>query len=281
MAPARDVLISLGSKLSPSMRVLGRLGERLRDPDASLEDIILLVRMDPSLTFKIMRLANGVMFGTRNRCDSLEDAVARVGVGEIHRIVGLAASHQAYQSDLVSYGFSAGMVWENSVAVAALAAALAKRSEVDPRSSYTAGLLRNVGRAVLDRLPSANRYPRDSTCLIDWERQNYGCSAPEVSALLLGHWRFPEPLVAMVENHVDPMAATGAHAPLSCLLNLACGLAVDLGAGLPGEDKAWAHRTDVSGVLGLDDVTIAICREEAQADIERTRAALGDLRVAA
>ncbi len=281
MSPARDVLITLGSSLSPAMRVLGRLGERLRDPDASLEEIIALVRMDSSLTFKIMRLANGVMFGTRNRCDALEDAVARVGVGEIHRLVGLAASHQAYQKDLVAYGFSAGTVWENSVAVAALSAVLAQRCEHEPRACYTAGLLRNVGRAVLDRVPVATRHVRGEMTLIDWERASYGCSTADVSALLLDHWRFPEPLVAMVQYHADPLAAPGAQAPLACLLNLACALAADLGAGLPGEEFLQGQRASVAGVLGLDEVTVVRCRDEAQADIERTRAALGDLRAAA
>lgn len=280
MAPARDVLVSLGSRLSPSMQVLGRLGERLHDPDAALDEIIQLVRMDPSLTFKIMRLANGVMFGTRNRCDSLEDAVARVGVGEIHRLVGLAASHQAYQSDLVAYGFPAGLVWENSVAVAASAAALARRAGLDARAGYTAGLLRNVGRAVLDQVPARCHYSRDEG-LVEWEHRAFGCSGADVAGLLLGHWRFPDLLVAMVSDHLDPLAATGASAPLACLLNLACGLADDLGAGLPGELALWAFRGQAEGILGMDEVEVTACRDEARVEIDRTRAALGDLRAAA
>lgn len=281
MSPTRDALISLGSSLSPSMRVLGRLGERLRDPGTTIEEIVLLVRIDPSLTFKILRLANGVMFGARNRCDALEDAVARVGVGEVHRIVGLAASHQAFQGDLANYGFPAGLVWENSSAVAALASTLAKRCGADPRACYTAGLLRNVGRAVLDRVPTRSRYRSGPLALDGWERETYGCTAASVSALLLNHWRFPDALVAMVEHHEDPLAAAGAHAPLASLLHLACRLADELGAGLPGEEAPRRGMTEVAGVLGLDDVTIVLCRDEAQAEIERTRAALDDLRAAA
>jgi HD-like signal output (HDOD) protein len=74
------------------------------------------------------------MFGARTRCDALEDAVARVGVGEVHRMVGLEASHQAFQSDLATYDFSAGQAWENSSAVASLASTLARRCGADPRA---------------------------------------------------------------------------------------------------------------------------------------------------
>lgn len=283
MATDRDTLISLGSRLSPSLRVLGRLAERLSDPGVGLEEIILLVRMDPSLTFKIMRLANGVMFGTRNRCDSLEDAVARVGVGEIYRMVGLAASHQTYQNDLVTYGISAGAIWENSIAVAALAGALAEHAGAAARVGYTAGLLRNVGRSVLDQVPSSGHHMRGESALglADWERQTHGCTGADVSALLLEHWRFPDSLVTMVRHHLDPLSLPGAEVLPACLLNLACGLAEELGAGLPGEERQWNQASTMAGIAGLGEEIVAACRDEAREEIARTRAALGDLRTAA
>jgi hypothetical protein len=102
-----------------------------------------------------------------------------------------------------------------------------------------------------------------------------------VSALLLNHWRFPDALVAMVEHHEDPLAAAGAHAPQASLLHLDCRLADELGAGVPAEEAPRRGMMELAGVLGLDDVTIVMCRDEAQVEIERTRAALDDLRAAA
>ncbi|PHX71400.1 MAG: hypothetical protein CK548_06760 [Opitutia bacterium] len=63
----------------------------------------------PALTFHVIRLSNSVLFGLRERNDSLEGAVGRVSFNESYRLVGLAATNQVCQRDLPTYQLKAGV----------------------------------------------------------------------------------------------------------------------------------------------------------------------------
>ena len=121
MSLGRDTIISLGSKLPPALGIFGRLRTLLDDADCDLDEIVELLRVDPALTFQIIKLSNSALYGLKSRTQTLDEAVARVGFGEIHQLVGLIVSRQSFQGDLANYGIPAGRLWENAVAVGALA----------------------------------------------------------------------------------------------------------------------------------------------------------------
>ena len=121
----RETIITLGSKLAPAAITFGRLRNLLRDPYTEMESIVDLVRLDPALTFHVIRLSNSVLFGLRERNNSLEGAVGRVGFNESYRLVGFAATNQVCQRDLPTYRLKASRLWENVVATAAAAEVLA------------------------------------------------------------------------------------------------------------------------------------------------------------
>lgn len=87
MPITRKTILALGSKLAPAAATFGRLRTLLQDPGTEMEEIVNLVRLDPALTFHVIRLSNSVLFGLRERNDSLEGAVGRVGFHEIFRLV--------------------------------------------------------------------------------------------------------------------------------------------------------------------------------------------------
>src|SRR4051812_2865216 len=162
MALNRETILALGNKLAPSTATFGRLRTLLNDNDTEMEEIVQLIRLDPALTFHVIRMSNSVLFGIREHNDSLEGAVGRVGFRELYRLVGLAATQQMCQGDLKTYGLKASRLWENSVATAAAAEVLAARAGRDPGLAYTAGLLRTLGRVIIDGTASGQVYPGEA-----------------------------------------------------------------------------------------------------------------------
>jgi HD-like signal output (HDOD) protein len=282
MALEREMIVTLGSTLSPSLQVFARLGKLLEDPDTDIVDIVELVQVDPTLTFKILQLSNSVMFGMKHHCDVLEEAISLVGAREIQRIVGLAAAHQTYQGDLMTYGLPAGQLWENSVTTAAVMESLARRTGGDPRAAYTAGLLRNVGRVIIDKVKGGGRYPGEAAhpSVARWERGSYGIAAVEVSALLLDHWRFPIEMTEAVRLHLEPTEL--AIPPKgACLLNIAGLIAAELDAGLPGESVHWELTQEKLDAAGVDVEIMTVCGEEAREMLATLNEAVGSLKLAA
>lgn len=252
MSLGHDTIISLGSKLPPALGIFGRLRTMLDDADCDLEDIVDLLRVDPALTFQIIRLSNSAMFGLRSRSQSLDEAVARVGFGEIHQLVGLVVSRQMFQGDLSHYGIPAGRLWENAVAVGALAAAFAARSGGNASSVYSAGLLRNLGKIILNNYTGGVKYPGEEVQpdIFAWEKSVHATTAPEVTAVLLDHWRFAFDITGAVCTHRSPETA-GEFAAGAATLHLACAIAAEWGCALPGESIGWRRDDALLSQVGL------------------------------
>lgn len=266
MSLSRETIITLGNKLAPSAATFGRLRMLLLNPDADLQEIIQLIRLDAALTFHVVRMSNSVLFGLREKTDSLDVAVGRVGLSEVFRLVGLAATQQVCQRDLLSYRLTAGRLWENAVATAAAAELLAQRSGCDPGLAYTAGLLRTIGRVILDGAAFGKSYPGEAEwpSVADWEKNNFGTTSSEVTTLLLNHWRFPGEVVEAISGHYQPLGLERSNIS-ACVLNLACGVAARFGLDLPGEEGDWLCTPAKLTLAGVTEADLEECASRARA----------------
>ena len=279
MSLGRDSIISLGSKLPPALGIFGRLRTLLDDADCDVDAIAELLQMDPALTFQIIRLSNSAMYGLGARCHTLDEAIGRVGFNEIHHLVGLVVSRQSFQGDLTMYGIPAGRLWENAVAMGSLASAFASRAGLDTGSAYTAGLMRNLGKVILNNHTGAATYPGDAVApdLHEWEKSRYGVSSAEATAMLLDHWRFPLEIAGAICTHRNPEAG-GEFSPGAATLHLAGAFATEWGCILPGEAN-WRKDAEICGLVGINEEAIEGAVADARkqfakfATLEWTRAA--------
>jgi HD-like signal output (HDOD) protein len=265
MKLGHDTIVTLGARLPPSLGVLGRLQSLLDDVDTDLDEIVELVHIDPALTFQVIKLANSALYGLRSRCESLDEAVARVGFGDIHQIVGLAVSRQSFQGELAVYEIAGGRLWENAVAAATLASAFAEIAGADPRNAYATGLLRNIGKVVLNNFAPHVRYPGEGVAadVHAWEKHQHGFSSAEVSAVLLDHWRFSPETVGAVCSHRVPEESREFSAG-AARLHLACGALVEWGCHLPGEATGWSRDAAMLARAGVPEDQLADAIERAR-----------------
>lgn len=266
MTLTRETILSSGNKLAPALATFSRLRALLMDPGAELDEIIKVIRLDPALTFHVVRLSNSVVFGIREPVETLDLAVGRVGLGQLVRLVGLAALKNVCQRDLTAYRLSANRLWENAVATAAAAELLAERAQRDAGLAYTAGLLRLTGRVVLDGCANGAVYPGEAEwpVLAEWERRTFGITSAEVTTLLLSHWRFPSDVIDAISGHFEPLAdPNGSNVP-ACLLNLACGVVIRFGLDLPGETGDWSHTPAKLTLAGVTETDLDECADRAR-----------------
>ncbi len=262
--------------LPASARVHARLQKLLGDPLAGLGEIVDLVRMDSGLASGVLRVSNSAAVRRGEPLRSVNDAINRVGLREVHRIVGLAVASQFFVSALPLYHLSAQAVLENSLATAAAAAVLARNTGQDERSAHTLGLLRGTGRLVLQRAGSAAHVTAppppvpgvafDETA---WERDTFGHTNADVAAALLAEWRFEPMLCAAVRHHIDPTRAANADVLLAALLHLACWITSQLGKGLPGEARLWSASPAICQLIGLTPETVRDVLPDVRAELNQ------------
>lgn len=270
MSLARDTIITIGTQLPPALGIFGRLQALLRNPDAELDDIVKLVQVDPALTFQVIRLSNSVLYGVKTPCQSLDEAVSRVGLAELQQLVGLAVARQSFQGELELYQISANRLWENAVGIGTLMSAFATKTGGDVGAAYATGLLRNIGKVVLNNYPGGVSYPgvTDRPDLHGWEREVHGMTAVEVSAILLDHWRFSTVTVETMRGHLSP-AVVSPHAASMAQMHLACAVAVEWGCALPGEEACWRNDEGMRTLAGIKEADWAGVIEQAKAKYQR------------
>jgi putative nucleotidyltransferase with HDIG domain len=185
-----------------------RLLWMLEDPRASAADLGRLIESDPALSTPLIGLANATYYGpagdVSGNGSSACRAVTLLGLATVRAIATTAAF------DLFSeQGRSApGDFWPHSVTTAAAAAAIARRVGAQPNDAFSAGLLHDLGSALVFR-----RAPRRYDAVLELlaadptrprteaERQEFGATHAEVGAAALGVMRFPAEMVEAIGSH--------------------------------------------------------------------------------
>eukprot|EP01036_Dinobryon_divergens_P034979 gene34979-45270_t len=268
---SRERLLATARSLPAEVQVLSRLGEMLQDVNSELDEISDLLRRDVALAARIVRIANSPMFG--GGVSSVEEAVNRVGFGEILKLVGTASAARLTEHALDTYGISAQKLRNNMLYGAFASEALARLSGADARSAYLAGLLRPLGMMVLDRAARATgarpvrfaheQWPTYSA----WEGGMFGVDNCEVASLILDEWRFPKAVGAGIRTHYLSRPED-LQQPLAALLNVSNGLASRVSRSFVGETRWWDITDEKLAAAGLtvDDFEPAIIQTEAAFD---------------
>ncbi|MFT3869875.1 MAG: HDOD domain-containing protein [Nibricoccus sp.] len=272
----KERVLRLARKLPTSPHIFGRLGMLLGNMDADVEDIVKLASVDAGLTARVIRMSNSVFFRGDTAVSTLGEAIGRVGFREVHKIVGVAMTDQVFQSGLPVYNLTAAQMWENSVVTALAMTKLAAASAEDEGMAYTVGLLRPVGKLILDTLlqieqPGVQCPETANFDLPSWERAWAGITSNDVGAMILEEWRMPESMHHAVRGHYKPDDAAGR---MGALLHLACWVTREMGKGFNAENKQWDVSEDVLVRAGIAAEAVQNCVPETQEALEELKTQL-------
>lgn len=246
----------------------------MRDPDVNVDDIARVVRLDAALSARVLRTANTAQFVRGGHIENLDEAVDRIGLFEVYRLVGAAVASQLYSTGLSVYGVTSDELLENSVTTAVALESMAELCGEDSRAGYTIGLLRPVGRLLLQHIameeackPGEGRHPT-AALVAAWEFNRLGTTSTEAVDRLFQLWGFSPSLIEPIRHHFAP-AGDPARGRFTALLHLASWIAADLGKGLVVEQHAWAVSEDVLLQAGVDAKAVERCVERVKRAVIR------------
>lgn len=274
---SREKILTTARLLPAAPQVLAGLCELLQDVNSDLDQVANQIRVDPALSARVIRISNSPAYGG-TRIGSVDEAVNRVGFGEILRLVGIASVAGLVDRALAYYAISAERMRESLLMHALAAESLARRADIDPRTAYAGGLLRTLGVMVLDRI-ARDRKPTpeiyDHARFLNytaWEGFSFGVTNAGVTTTILDEWRFSSELVTALQEHLLTHDA-GYDDRLACVLNLAGAVVTEAGLALPGEEGSWTPTANKFSATGLDPEQLRAASEEARAVFEKQRSA--------
>ncbi len=214
--------------LKPIPQVALKVLRLMEEPVFNIHQVSEEIRKDQVISARILQLANSAMFAVRQKIDSLDHALVFLGEDTLVKLI-LSAAVQSYfnQGSGQGYSLCKGGLYYHSISCAHLAEALARKTgKVDPDRAYTAGLLHDIGKVVLDQYV-AKVYPlfyrkviEEGESVMAIERRLFGIDHTEVGRLLAQQWSFPESLRLAIRYHHYP-GKTAAHSPLAVIIYLA------------------------------------------------------------
>lgn len=197
-------------------------------PDFSLIKIANLISKDPNLTAKILQIVNSAYFGLQKEVTNINFALSYLGVNVIKSLIFYIHlfSHFKITSENRKH---LEKFWQHSLVVASNSYHLAnkylqEKYEID--SSYTAGVLHDVGKFIL---LNTYTYPQNIILLaeqkaidnLEAELEIYECTHAEIGAYLLGLWGFPLHIVEAVAYHHQPSLLNKSKLNLATIIHLA------------------------------------------------------------
>ena len=176
----------------------------LADEDVSLARVESVVAADQVLAGNIIQCANSAAYSGAHRVSTLRHALAWIGTDNACKVVAAASLKPLFASRHLH------KLWNHSIEVAATCERLARISrKADPEQAFLAGLVHDVGRLALLRLPLAanERYLRlmDQGCpRVLVERVLFGRTHMSIGADALRKWNFTDEIVDSVASHHTP-----------------------------------------------------------------------------
>jgi diguanylate cyclase (GGDEF)-like protein len=190
-----------------------QLLEALSDDDIDRNRLADIIDHCPSLSAKLVGLANSAYFGRASPIKGLSDAIFVIGFRTV-RSLSIATALQAPFENNRCPAFLSGRFWLHAVLTAHVARELAKNAASDlslnPEEAYLAGLLHGMGLLALAHmfpnelnqiLESDNQVPGSMSARI---RDKFGATHRSVGAALLKRWNLPEAFICVAAHYADP-----------------------------------------------------------------------------
>ncbi len=204
-------------KLASLQSVNRALGELVRAEHTLNSQIAEVIRRDPSLAARLLRMVNSVYFGLSTRVNSIEEAVFFLGQRQIRELS--LATPVIDELEKLQTRSTASLpwkeLWTHSIASAMLAREIFASTPVgvDDDTDYLTGLLHNVGKIVMAcAFPEETRQllqvaAADPARFCQFERDLIGWDHGRIGAHYLARHQLSEEIVGAVEFHNDPGAA--------------------------------------------------------------------------
>jgi putative nucleotidyltransferase with HDIG domain len=236
-----DSVITELRHLPAAFELVPQLLSLLDDPDADCDAMAEIIRIDPGLTANVFRIANSARWGAAGKAASLSEAILRLGMREVYRLVIEIVTSPALKKDDAFY-FGPVDLWRHSLATAVAAQELARhRTNENPEFVFTAALLHDIGKTLLGRVAGEEYSELLQTCaetnasVLAAEREAFQTDHTEVAGRLLRAWRIPERIVSAVAGHHLPAKVREENRALAALIHVGNAVAyrINQGNGFP------------------------------------------------
>ena len=144
----------------------------------------------------------------KNPAESIKDAVSLLGIDQIIEIVLMKSGAKVLSGKQQGYGLHEGAMWKYSVSSALIAKQIAIKLSLKNKSTiFTAALLKDIGKTVLDRFVM-DSFEKISALVVnenlsfrEAEKKIIGVDHTELGGMIAKMWKFSPKMVKIIRHH--------------------------------------------------------------------------------
>ncbi len=267
-----DTKIRNNQLVLPSMPdIFLQIKKTIDDPNASAGRIARVMTRDPSLTARILKVANNALYRGSQEITNLQQAVSRLGIQLIKTLVTSHAITQMFNQPSGKLKPFFMELQKHCTEVSAHAYAIAaKYTRLNPDDALLAGLVHNIGylpmTKCIETFPEMENEPGR---LIEIMAKVH----TRVGEMILKSWAFPQDIIDAAINYVDQFRQGCAEIDLTDIVIIA-GLNAYRGSEHPCTLPDWSNYPAFRkiGITCREDIDRL---DEINPDIENARIMLG------
>lgn len=240
--------------------IAAKVMQIVNDPHSSAEDVAKFISRDVALTSKVLRLANSAFYGIPRTISSVNSAIVILGFNTIRSLVLSASVLKVFPQKPGLASFDRKAFWKHSFMVGIASRMVAqiyrKKKLVDMETAFSAGLLHDIGKIILEQFSNDDYVPvvkasrEQNIPLFLAEKSILGMSHADVSGMLVDKWQMPNELKGPIVFHHSPLEDKAAQ-DMACIVHYANHICHLKGSGCMENESYAPLIKDVETILGL------------------------------
>jgi HD-like signal output (HDOD) protein len=234
-----------------------------------LEELIL---HDPSLSARILRLANSAFYPFRSEIRTISHAIALLGLDMVRSLAIAVSIFESFTSRVRKAGRPIHQLWVHSFGVGLMAKEIwrPRSTASEAEFAFVCGLLHDIGMVVFFRQSPA-AYSQifaqdkgDGPDISALEAENYHVTHATLGSILATRWLLPADLAHTLGQHHDPFAS---NLPIVSAVSMADMLAKYAGIGYDGDSKGKLDLQALRDRLDMGEEEYARLASKAEAGL--------------
>lgn len=240
--------------------IAARVMQIVNDPHSSAEDVAKFISRDVALTSKVLRLANSAFYGIPRTISSVNSAIVILGFNTIRSLVLSASVLKVFPAKPGLVAFDRKAFWKHSFMVGIASRMVAqiyrRKRLVDMETAFSAGLLHDVGKVILEQysheeyLPVLKAAKEKGIPLVVAEKGMLGLTHADVSGMLIDKWQMPNELRGPIVHHHSP-GEDKASQEMASIIHYANQLCHLQGSGCMQDEVYAPFQAEAEAFLGL------------------------------
>jgi HD-like signal output (HDOD) protein len=204
---ARSILKRIG-KFKTIPAVVTTLMKMTKDDSSTFENFEAVIKYDPTLVVKILKLVNSPYYALRTKIKSISEALAFLGVENLRNPIVLGALKNVFAKDSQKDLFSRKKLWLHCVAVSICSQMIMERIfEKKGEDAFLCGILHDFGFIVEDQAAHilfqklCNTFDSENHKITEHEQLIFGTDHCTIGYLLSEEWGMPSEVREGIRDH--------------------------------------------------------------------------------